>query len=524
MASDSVLPSPLLVPFTPALVEWAVRLWSAVCGRQELDARRYRALLEAAPDAMVVVDQRGEIVLLNVQAETQFGYSPNELVGQQVSRIIPEGFEERLSVDEARAAAGALAQRMGTGLDLIGRRRDGSEFPLEIMLSALETSEGVLVTAAIRDISVRRAADQHLVQMERRYRGLLEAAPDGIVVVNEHEHIVLLNARAETDFGYHRDELVGRPVTTIIPEGFAEQLRAECLPSADAAPTHRRAVKELIGSRKDASQFPIEITLSPLATPEGVLVTAAVRDITARRAAEEHLVKTVAALKRSNEELAQFAYVASHDLQEPLRMVASYTQLLATRYKGRLDTDADDFIACAVDGSTRMQQLIRDLLTYSRAGTDQPLRALASTQALDDALENLRATILESHAVVTHDGLPTLTTDVTVLTHVLQNLIGNAIKYRGPDLPRVHVSASCGQGRDWTFAVRDNGLGIEARHLERIFLLFQRLHPRSEFEGTGIGLALCRKMVDRVGGRIWAESEPGRGSTFFFSLPDGEAP
>jgi PAS domain S-box-containing protein len=604
---------------------------------------RYRGLLEAAPDAMVVVNQGGEIVLLNAQAEKQFGYRRDELLGQKVTNIIPKGFAERLIADGTRSAAEALAQQIGTGIELSGRRKDGSEFPIEIMLSPLESAEGILVTAAVRDISARKTS-------EARYRGLLEAAPDAMVVVNQGGEIVLLNAQAETQFGYRRDELLGQKVTNIIPKGFAERLIADGTRSAAEALAQQIGTGiELSGRRRDGSEFPIEIMLSPLESAEGILVTAAVRDISARKRAEEalrrseesyrlivsnvkdyamlmldttgvvvswndgaekikgykadeiigrnfscfytaqglkggkpafgleqatkherfedegwrvrkdgslyfadvvitalrdetgrlrgfgkiirditerkkaekRLVTMVAELKRSNDELQQFAYVASHDLQEPLRMVASFTQLLASRYKGQLDSDADEFIAFAVDGCNRMRGLIQDLLAYSRAGTSgKTLRETSAEDALQAALANLRTAIGESGAVVTHDPLPAITTDGTQLTQVFQNLVGNAIKYRSLEIPQVHVSATKSDGREWIFSVRDNGLGIDPQYFDRIFVLFQRLHPQNEFEGTGIGLAVSKKIVERLGGRIWVESESGKGSTFHFSLPE----
>jgi PAS domain S-box-containing protein len=483
---------------------------------------KYRGLLEAAPDAMVVVNQGGEMVLLNVQAEKQFGYHRDELVGQPVTVIIPEGFAERLIADDLRSTAEALEQQIGTGIELTGRRKDGTEFPLELMLSPLESAEGILVTAAIRNISVRKDAEKHLAQMEGRYRGLLEAAPDAMVVVSQAGNIVLLNVQAEKQFGYSRDELVGQKVTNIIPEGFAERLIADDLRSAaDALAQQIGTGIELIARRKNRTEFPIEIMLSPLESAEGTLVTAAIRNITERKKAEQHLVKTVGELKRSNDELEQFAYVASHDLQEPLRMVASYTQLLAQRYKGQLDSDADEFIAYAVDGSTRMQGLIQDLLAYSRAGANgKELHEVSSGDALKEALTNLRGTIKENRAVVTHGPLPAITTDSMQLVQVFQNLIGNAIKYHSARLPLVHVSAAKNGGGEWIFSVRDNGLGIEPQYFERIFVLFQRLHGREEFKGTGIGLAVCKKMVEQLGGRIWLESQPGEGSTFHFALPE----
>jgi PAS domain S-box-containing protein len=485
---------------------------------------RYRGLLEAAPDAMVVVNQDGEIVLLNVQAEKQFGYRRDELVGQQVKNIIPEGFAERLIADDLRSAADALAQQIGTGIELSARRKDGSEFPIEIMLSPLENSEGILVTTAIRDISVRKAAEAHLAQMEGRYRGLLEAAPDAMVVVNQDGEIVLLNVQAEKQFGYRRDELVGQQVKNIIPEGFAERLIADDLRSAaDALAQQIGTGIELSARRKDGSEFPIEIMLSPLESTEGILVTAAIRDISMRKKAEANLLQKMDELNRSNEELDQFASIASHDLQEPLRMVASYTQLLSRRYSGKLDSDADEFIAFAVDGASRMQRLIKDLLAYSRVGTKgKELLETSSEKALQQALINLRSAIEDSSALVSYDSLPIVLADETQLIQLFQNLVGNAIKYQNSEIPRVNITAIRNGGEKWMFSVQDNGLGIESQYFEKIFGMFQRLHKREEFAGTGIGLAICKKIAERHGGSLSVESQSGQGSTFRFDLAASE--
>ena len=485
---------------------------------------KYRGLLEAAPDAMVVVNQDGEIVLLNVQAEKQFGYHRDELIGQKVKNLIPEGFAERLIADGTRTAAEALAQQIGTGIELIGRRKDGSEFPIEIMLSPLDSVDGILVTAAIRDISVRKAAKQHLTQAEAQYRGLLEAAPDAMVVVNEHGEIVLLNVQAEKQFRYHRDELIGQQVKNLIPEGFAERLIADALRSTEDALAQQIGTGiELIGRRKDGSEFPIEIMLSPLQSVEGTVVTAAIRDISTRKEAEAQLQRKVEELSRSNEELEQFAYIASHDLQEPLRMVASYTQLLSRRYKGKLDSDADEFIFFAVDGASRMQRLIQDLLAYSRVGTQgKRLLNISSETALEQALFNLRGAIKDCGALVTHDPLPPVMADEIQLTQLFQNLVGNALKYQNREVPAIHISVRKNGRSTWKFAVRDNGIGIDSKYFERIFGMFQRLHKREEFAGTGIGLAICKKIAERHGGTISVESEPGLGSTFYFCLRAGE--
>ena len=241
------------------------------------------------------------------------------------------------------------------------------------------------------------------------------------------------------------------------------------------------------------------------------------------RQSEALLLQTIEELNRSNEELAQFAYIASHDLQEPLRMVASYTQLLARRYKGRLDADADEFIAFAVDGVDRLQRLFQGLLEYSRVGTKgQALLETSSEGALEQATLNLHEAIEESGALVTHDPLPAVLADKVQLIQLLQNLVGNAIKYRRPGVPpRVHVSsAKEGATARWRFSVRDNGLGIESQYFARIFGMFQRLHKRDEFGGIGIGLSISKKIAERHGSSVSIESEPGQGSTFHFTLAD----
>ena len=237
------------------------------------------------------------------------------------------------------------------------------------------------------------------------------------------------------------------------------------------------------------------------------------------RRAVLNLKKVTAELERSNRELEQFASVASHDLQEPLRMVASFTQLLARRYEGKLDASADKFIGYAVDGANRLQRMINDLLAYSRVSVrGKPFAPVECEAALEGVLANLRLTFEENGAIVTHDPLPTVSSDVSQLVQLLQNLIGNAIKFRSREPPRIHISAER-QPDEWVFAVRDNGIGMDRHHRERIFVIFQRLHTREEYTGTGIGLAVCKKIVERHGGRIWVESEPDKGSTFYFTIP-----
>jgi PAS domain S-box-containing protein len=476
---------------------------------------RTRLLIEGVQDyAIFLLDPQGTVISWNAGAERIKGYTAQEIVGKNFSRFYPQ---EDIDLGRPEAELRIAAAEGRCEAERWRVRKDGSRFWSNLVITAARSPSGTLLgfSEISHDITERKERDA-------KYRGLLEAAPDAMVVVNQAGEIVLLNLQAQKQFGYHSDELVGRQVKHIIPEGFAERLIADGTRSAAEALAQQIGTGiELQGHRKDGTDFPIEIMLSPLASREGTLVTAAIRDISVRKEAEAFLVKTVGELERSNDELKHFAYVASHDLQEPLRMVASYTQLLAKRYRGKLDSDADEFIAYAVDGCNRMQQMIRDLLTYSSAGTGaMGLQTISSELALDVAVANLRVAIGESGALVTHDPLPVVTTVDAQLTQVFQNLIGNAIKYRGSGVPRIHVSARTDGRKERIFSVRDNGMGIDPQYFDKIFGLFQRLHGRGEFAGTGIGLSICKKILERLGGRIWVESQLDQGSTFHFALPD----
>jgi PAS domain S-box-containing protein len=459
-----------------------------------------------------MLDPQGQIVSWNVGAERMSGYTPEQAVGRNFSCFFSPEDIQRGRPEEILRVTTVNGRHEEEGVRV---RKDGTRFLANVANIALLDPAGNLrgFCETSHDLSRNK-------ESEAKYRGLLEAAPDAMVVVNRTGEIVLLNLQAEKQFGYRRDELVGQQVKNIIPEGFAERLIADAQRSAaDALAQQIGTGIELTGRRKDSSEFPIEIMLSPLESTEGILVTAAIRDISVRKEAEAHLLTKLQELNRSNVELAQFAYLASHDLQEPLRMVASYTQLLSRRYKGKLDSDADEFIAFAVDGASRMHQLIQDLLAYSRVGTKgRDLLDISSEETLRRALVNLRGAIEETGALVTHGRLPTVHADEMQLIQLFQNLVGNAIKYHNSGIPRVHISAMKNVGKKWIFSVQDNGLGIDSQYFEKIFGMFQRLHKREEFAGTGIGLAICKKIVERHGGGISVESHLGEGSTFRFDL------
>ncbi|MGD0735898.1 MAG: PAS domain S-box protein [Terracidiphilus sp.] len=487
---------------------------------------RYRGLMEAAPDGMVVVNQAGEIVILNARAESQFGYRRDELLGQKVINIIPTGFAERLIADGTRTAAEALEQQIGTGIELFGLRKDETEFPIEIMLSPLESPEGILVTAAIRDISVRKDAEKHLAQMEGKYRGLMEAAPDGMVVVNQAGEIVLLNARAEKQFGYRRDELLGQEVKSIIPEGFAERLIADALrTTAEALAQQIGTGIELHGRRKDGTVFPLEIMLSPLESPEGILVTAAIRDISARKLLERQLHQS-----QKMEAIGQLTGGIAHDFNNLLGVIIGNLDLL-----DRLVADnpmAIKRIRTAQKAATRGADITRRLLVFSNNEELKP-----SVVLLGDSIQNMIE--LATHGlgadikITTRidEAVPPLFVDPAGLESALLNLVVNArdampnggsivIASHEQHLDDTHPAVRSGDlkpGRYVCIAVTDTGKGMSRETLERAFEPF--FTTKSRDKGTGLGLAMVYGFVKQSGGTVRVYSELDHGTTVSFYLP-----
>jgi PAS domain S-box-containing protein len=348
----------------------------------------------------------------------------------------------------------------------------------------------------------------------------VEACPNGMIMTDPNGTIVLVNAEVERLFGYTRAELLGSSIDMLVPpviKAGHHEHRARFA----AQPETRRmgAGRDLYGARKDGAQIPIEIGLNPIRTREGTMVLSSVVDISERKKVMQALAEQREELQRSNADLEQFAYVVSHDLREPLRMVATYSELLAERYENKLDDSADQYIHYVIDGAKRMQQLVRDLLAYSRIRSQAIVAEMIDAGAVVRiALDNLRVAIAESHAEVACDPLPSIRADESQLGQVFQNLIGNALKFRAERPPRIHIGAHPRNGK-CEFHVEDNGIGLEKQYEERVFQMFQRLHERGRYEGNGIGLAITKKIVERHGGRIWFESEVGKGTTFFFTMP-----
>jgi PAS domain S-box-containing protein len=474
-------------------------------------AAQFRALLESAPDAMVIVDARGKIVMINAQTERLFGYRREQLVGHLDEVLLPERLRAEYPARRAAFFAAPGRRALDADLGLSGRRENGSEFPIEVSVSPIEAPGGLLASIAVRDITERN-------QTQARVRALaiaaqvVDAAPYAMVMAGPRGIIKMVNHEAEQLFGYGRDELIGHPLELLLPERLRDA-HAGHVREFGGSPKARTmgAGRELLGLHKSGTEIPVEIGLGPVETSDGLFTLASIVDITERKARED-------ALQRSNAELEQFAYVASHDLQEPLRMVASYTELLGQRYKGQLDDKADKYIHYAVDGAKRMQRLVADLLAYSRVGSQgKPMVPVDCNAVLSYVLTVLAEPIQQADAVIDVGSLPIVQGDEGQIGQLLQNLIGNALKFRGPEPLRIAIEARLHRGR-WLFSVTDNGIGVDMQHAERIFEMFQRLHERGKYEGSGVGLAIAKRIVERHGGRIWLESTPGEGTTFFFTM------
>ena len=481
---------------------------------------RFRILFEYAPDAYYLNDMQGRLLDGNRAAEEMVGYRRDELIGQS---FLKKGILTISQVPRAAAllARNALGQATGPE-EFTLDRKDGSRVQVEIMSHPVTLDGKRVSLGTMRDITRRRQAEAALRASEERFRTLVETTSDWIWEVDENGRYTYASPRVLDVLGYAPKDVVGKTPFDLMPED--EAIRVGAAFQKIAAAQKAFAFLENRNLHRDGREVILETSGTPIFDDTGAYrgFRGLDRNITERKRAEAAVEARSKELARSNAELQNFAHVASHDLQEPLRMVVSFTQLLARRYQGKLDERADKFIAYAVDGAVQMQNLINDLLSYSRLETRGREPAPTDCQeVLRLAKENLRLAIKETGAEVSAAALPVVSADSAQLVRLFQNLIANAIKFHGQARPRVHVSAVRRNG-DWLFAVQDNGIGIDPEQFERIFQIFQRLHTRSEYPGTGIGLALCKRIVERHGGRIWVESRPGQGSTFNFTLPRKE--
>jgi PAS domain S-box-containing protein len=483
---------------------------------------RFRNVIQSAMDAIITIDGQQKILMFNATAETMFSCQAKNAIGKNIESFIPHRFRQAHAGHIRRfAETGVTSRGMGGMTALWGLRADGTEFPIEASISQVISGGERLFSVILRDITERRRMEEALRESEDRFRGVIESATDAVITVDAQQRIMMFNAAAAAMFLCPAGEAIGKTLDRFLPERYRAAHAEHIRRFGQTGVTSRKmgSLGALWGLRGNGEEFPIEASISQVSTSKESLFSVILRDITERKRAEADLQKHQADLDRSNRDLEQFAYAASHDLQEPLRAVAGCMHLLQARYQDKIDERANEYIHHAVDGASRMQNLIDDLLSFSRVGTrGGEFQAVACEKAVETALKNLSAAMEETQTRVECDTLPVVSGDLLQLSLLFQNLIGNAIKFRGPMSPSIHIGAER-NGTGWTISVRDNGIGIDPQYFDRIFVIFQRLHTRKEYPGTGMGLALCKKIVERHGGRIWVESEFGKGTTFYFVLP-----
>ena len=482
---------------------------------------RVRAVLDTANEAFIAMDAAGRITDWNHQAEVTFGWSRGEAIGRLLAEtILPLRYREAHNRDLQDFLATGQGPLLDKRFEITALRRDGHEFPVELTIAPIRVGSNYVFNSFLHDITAR-------TQAEARFRGLLEAAPDAMVIANNHGGIELVNAQTERLFGYLRGELLGQPVEMLVPQRFHAAHSAHRTSYSLNPQVRPMGVGlELYGRRKDGTEFPVEISLSPLETPEGVLVSAAIRDITARKQTEEALARQKVELVRSNAELAAankeleaFTYSVSHDLRAPLRHISGFSQVLEEELGPRMDPAAQQSLRYIQKAVQDMGQLIDDLLNLGQIGRQALKEKPTELNLLVEAVLADLKSETERRQIEWKIGLlPAVKCDPGLVKLVFANLLSNAVKFTRHQVPAIIEVGQMRVKDEQVFFVRDNGIGFNMRYVDRLFGIFQRLHSRDEFEGTGVGLANVRRIIHKHGGRIWAEAEPYKGAAFYFTL------
>lgn len=456
----------------------------------------FKALFEHATMSILVADESGIIQLANPGTEKLFGYSKKELSGQPMELLIPFGIEP------------------------VARHKDGRSFPIEISTGHYKLGDKKMAVAFITDISERKRQEEILRVREEATRLIMNSALDAIICIDQEGRITVWNPQAENIFGWKQEEVKGRLLSeTIIPHKYRATHEMGLRHFLDTGKGKMmNKLIEITGLNHAGREFPIELTVVPINQDGTIFFCAFLRDITQRKNAEERQKQYANELKQKNIELEQFAYVVSHDLQEPLRTVSGFVDLLRRHYKGKEDEVSGRYINFITEASQRMRNLVKDLLDYSRLGRERKLEYIDCNDVVKDVRVDLAIAIRESNAEIKSENLPVITGYRMEIKQLFQNLISNSLKFRKQnDTPVITILAE-DDATHWKFTVRDNGIGISKLHWERIFVIFQRLHLKNEYEGTGIGLAHCKKIVELHEGKIWLGSQPGKGADFFFTI------
>jgi len=471
----------------------------------------FQAIVESSTIATLLVNKEGQLSYVNSYAAKLFGYQRQEMIGQAIEMLIPHKYHGHHVGNRDGFMDRPHVMNFDASRNLMALRKNGSQFPVEISLAPIVTSGGTLILASLIDISARKNA-------EEQFRSVVESAPNAIVVTGSDGKVTLVNTEAEKLFGYTRSELIGSPSQILIPSRFRKKEGGNDM--FYTAPSQRLnpGPRELFAIKKDGREFPVEMAVSPIENPDGDSTITSIIDITERKKSEVIIKKQLIELQLKNREMEQFNYIASHDLQEPLRTVSNYIEMLEEDYEDKLDDEVKESLNMINAAVSRMSLLVRSILDYGRLGRNKTLALINCGEVVNTVLSDLEYLIQNHSATITVEPLPILPAYETELRQLFQNLINNAIKFRKKDVAPVIAIGYSQTGSTHEFYITDNGIGIEPKHFERIFHIFQRLHKEDEFEGNGIGLANCKKIVDMHGGRIWIESQHGLGTTFKFTL------
>jgi PAS domain S-box-containing protein len=482
--------------------------------------KAFKSLFEHATISILVTDETGAINLVNPNAEKLFGYTKEELTGKPIEILIPEQLKDIHRQYRQQYFKAPKARPMGLGKDLFARDKNGRTFPVEISLGYYKLGTKNMAVAFITDVSERKKAEEVLRSSEETTRLIMNSALDAIVCIDTKGCITVWNPQAEKIFGWSEQEVKGRRLSeTIIPEQYRSLHEAglkRFLTTRQQTVINK--LIEITALNRHGKEFPVELTIIPMRQKDNDFFCAFIRDITERREAEARQNEYAENLKQKNIELEQFAYVASHDLQEPLRTVSGFVELLKRHYDEQADENVTKYINYITDASDRMRRLVQDLLDYSRLGRQRILEPIDCNQVVEEVLTDLTMSIQESQAVIKIDQLPVVSGYATEMKQLFQNLLSNSLKFRKTGEPPVISISVIPKEEHWQFNVTDNGIGIEEKHWERIFIIFQRLHTKAEYEGTGIGLAHCKKITELHNGKIWVDSTPDKGSTFYFTI------
>jgi len=476
---------------------------------------RLAVVLETAVDGVIIIDDGGQISAFNRACETLFGYEAAEVIGKNVRQLMPPPYRDEHDAYLGNYLRTGERKIIGIGREVIGRRKDGSTFPMELSVGEASHEGERLFVGIIRDISERKAAVSQLQESESRLRAVIDTAVDGVIIINEQALIEDFNPACERLFGYRSDDVVGKNVKILMPkpyhdehDGYMENYRSTGV---------RKIIgigREVLGRRKDGSTFPMELSVGEARQGGKPVFVGIIRDITERKAAEM-------AVQRSVTELTEFAYSIAHDLKAPLRAMQGFSMALQEDYADSLDEIAEEYLNHIASGATRMGHMIDDLLEYSRMGRDDlPIEMLDVKQMVSDVVTSLHSVIEDRSALVSVEGdWCEIEGQASILTSVVQNLVANGLKFVAMGTrPALTITGATMPG-GLNIAIADNGIGIPEDCHGKIFQIFHRLNDPTDYPGTGVGLAMVKKGVVFHHGSISVTSDPGKGSTFTISLP-----